>query len=158
MSVQDEQKTKNKQKEDLLIDLATDTSHPDETKSPEGVARPGNIFATNPTADSSSNRTSSIDSNTDLELKEDHFPREHVVDARDTLDKVAAKYDTTPTRLAQYNKLTSRFIFAGQVNLTVLAPFWSFVAYFSWPFSHFRTISLTICRQPHYLHICLFMH
>lgn len=50
-----------------------------------------------------------------LEIKEDYFPREHQVDARDTLDKVAAQYNTTPTRLAQYNRLTSRFIFAGQV-------------------------------------------
>jgi LysM repeat protein len=52
----------------------------------------------------------------DLEIKEDYFPREHHVDPRDTLDKVAAQYHTTPTRLAQYNKLTSRFIFAGQVS------------------------------------------
>lgn len=55
------------------------------------------------------------DKSTELEIKEDYFPEEHVVDARDTLDKVAARYNTTPSQLAAYNKLSSRFIFAGQI-------------------------------------------
>jgi LysM repeat protein len=124
-------RTRVKSKEEILVDLATEislnelataASKVDEDKEPSvkdlgspnhdqhhipEVVSPEKID----TPDGSKNGKDDI-----LEIKEDHFPMEHVVDARDTLDKVAAMYHTTPTRLAQYNKLTSRFIFAGQVR------------------------------------------
>lgn len=123
-------RTRVKSKEEILVDLATEislnelataASKVDEDKEPsvKGLHSPNHdqhhIPEVSPekidTPDGSKSGNDDI-----LEIKEDHFPMEHVVDARDTLDKVAAKYDTTPTRLAQYNKLTSRFIFAGQVR------------------------------------------
>jgi LysM repeat protein len=107
MSEQLEQKARTRSKEELLIDLSADRPKADETTTPDGARKSSQ---TSPTSPGDETPTKS-----ELEIKEDHFQREHVVDARDTLDKVAAMYDTTPTRLAQYNKLTSRFIFAGQV-------------------------------------------
>ena len=114
-----------KSREELLIDLATDRS-PSEVTTPtndghqvEGERRKSGPSFETPKESVPAERKLSLTNKSDksdLEMKEDHFPMEHVVDARDTLDKVAAKYDTTPTRLAQYNKLASRFIFAGQVN------------------------------------------
>jgi len=42
--------------------------------------------------------------------------REHTVKDRETLNSIAAFYDTTPTALAQFNKMgTSKFIFPGKV-------------------------------------------
>jgi LysM repeat protein len=120
----DERNETKQAKADLLLDLASDSN-----SSASGSPNKSSESATTPTFKSPSapkgvipavhelkksvNKTTS---ETDLDIKEDHFPMEHVVDARDTLDKVAAKYNTTPTRLAQYNKLSSRFIFAGQVR------------------------------------------
>jgi len=40
---------------------------------------------------------------------------EYVVDARDTLNSIAAKHDTTPALLKQHNKLSSGFVFPGQL-------------------------------------------
>ena len=109
MSETSDLKSQNKSRDDLLIDLATDRPSPDEDE----ARRSSQSSLTSPKVETPTNKK--LPNEPELEIKEDHFPREHVVDARDTLDKVAAMYDTTPTRLAQYNKLTSRFIFAGQV-------------------------------------------
>ena len=115
MSETPDQKSQNKSREELLIDLSTDRSDLDEAKSPDEARRSSQSSLTSPKVETPTNKK--LPNEPELEIKEDHFPREHVVDARDTLDKVAAMHDTTPTRLAQYNKLTSRFIFAGQVPM-----------------------------------------
>jgi LysM repeat protein len=110
-------RSRNKSREELLVDLAADSEST--TPSNEAEDEKGNSETSIELEKSiPADRKNSLGNKSDneLEIKEDHFPMEHVVDARDTLDKVAAKYDTTPTRLAQYNKLASRFIFAGQVR------------------------------------------
>ena len=124
----EDHKTTKQSKTDLLLELASDSSSSESVspnKTPESVTTPtftspltpkGAIPAVHELKKSATKTAS----DTDLDIKEDHFPMEHVVDARDTLDKVAAKYNTTPTRLAQYNKLSSRFIFAGQVKNSYL--------------------------------------
>ena len=122
-------RTRVKSKEEILVDLATEISlnelataasdkvDEDKEASVKGQDSPNHDHIPNVSSEKHDNPDGSKNGEDDiLEIKEDHFPMEHVVDARDTLDKVAAKYDTTPTRLAQYNKLTSRFIFAGQVR------------------------------------------
>jgi len=38
---------------------------------------------------------------------------------RDTLEKIAAHFDTTPSELKKLNKLISAMIFSGQVNLEI---------------------------------------
>jgi LysM repeat protein len=48
--------------------------------------------------------------------EEEELIREHSVKDRETLNSIAAFYDTTPSALAQYNKMgSSRFIFPGKL-------------------------------------------
>ncbi len=48
--------------------------------------------------------------------EEEEKEREHTVKDRETLNSIAAFYDTTPSALAQYNKMgASKFIFPGKV-------------------------------------------
>lgn len=44
------------------------------------------------------------------------------VESRDTLNSIALKFDTTPNKLVQLNKLFSRAVVPGQVRAAVHAP------------------------------------
>lgn len=43
------------------------------------------------------------------------FPLRLQVTASDTLTSIAARFDTTPSELTKLNKLTTRFVYPGQV-------------------------------------------
>ena len=74
------------------------------------------------TRDAEGGRGDDVDDDPDEQVEgepgevEDTENREHPVKDRETLNSIAAFYDTTPTALAQFNKMgTSKFIFPGKV-------------------------------------------
>jgi len=68
-----------------------------------------------PTTDGASDeKKSSVDDAAISHKSEEEEEVSHLVSGSETLISIAARYDTTPSVLAQHNKLTSRLIFPGQ--------------------------------------------
>ncbi len=81
---------------------------------------------------------------------EDPFSVFFQVDNRDTLEKVALRFNSTPSELLQLNKLNSRTLFPGQVNhlffISVLSTF-NLHRYSSYPRNAQQTLLINNYRH-----------